>query len=183
MFWGMGFGHVLFFFQAEDGIRDDLVTGVQTCALPISLFSDLSDTLDHRRTGLVGRNGVGKSRLACILAGLDAPSQGRCLRSGQVLYLAQRTDWHDQPSVAALAGLQPALEALARIEGGSCDARDFERLADRWDLRQRLQAQLELAGLGHLRADTPGHALSGGEAMRVALAGALRSWAAHLVLG
>src|SRR5258708_2073817 len=27
---------LLFFFQAEDGIRDDLVTGVQTCALPIS---------------------------------------------------------------------------------------------------------------------------------------------------
>src|SRR5947208_728811 len=26
---------ILFFFQAEDGIRDDLVTGVQTCALPI----------------------------------------------------------------------------------------------------------------------------------------------------
>ena len=25
-----------FFFQAEDGIRDRLVTGVQTCALPIS---------------------------------------------------------------------------------------------------------------------------------------------------
>ena len=24
-----------FFFQAEDGIRDKLVTGVQTCALPI----------------------------------------------------------------------------------------------------------------------------------------------------
>src|SRR2546427_6129767 len=30
-----------FFFQAEDGIRDLTVTGVQTCALPISyLFSD-----------------------------------------------------------------------------------------------------------------------------------------------
>ena len=27
-----------FFFQAEDGIRDDLVTGVQTCALPICPF-------------------------------------------------------------------------------------------------------------------------------------------------
>src|SRR5438132_9384852 len=26
----------LFFFQAEDGIRDHCVTGVQTCALPIS---------------------------------------------------------------------------------------------------------------------------------------------------
>src|SRR5438552_17734064 len=30
-----------FFFQAEDGIRDDLVTGVQTCALPICT-TDLS---------------------------------------------------------------------------------------------------------------------------------------------
>src|SRR2546422_8403205 len=28
---------VFFFFQAEDGIRDVAVTGVQTCALPISL--------------------------------------------------------------------------------------------------------------------------------------------------
>src|SRR5207249_8261647 len=27
---------VIFFFQAEDGIRDRNVTGVQTCALPIS---------------------------------------------------------------------------------------------------------------------------------------------------
>src|SRR5205823_9460535 len=27
-----------FFFQAEDGIRDKLVTGVQTCALPISIL-------------------------------------------------------------------------------------------------------------------------------------------------
>src|SRR5207248_7775766 len=37
-----GFGRVVvdvlgdFFFQAEDGIRDRTVTGVQTCALPIS---------------------------------------------------------------------------------------------------------------------------------------------------
>src|SRR5690606_39495742 len=29
-----------FFFQAEDGIRDFHVTGVQTCALPILLHSD-----------------------------------------------------------------------------------------------------------------------------------------------
>src|SRR2546426_9139088 len=28
-----------FFFQAEDGIRDYKVTGVQTCALPISVVS------------------------------------------------------------------------------------------------------------------------------------------------
>src|SRR2546422_624528 len=32
----MSLEHLIFFFQAEDGIRDVAVTGVQTCALPIS---------------------------------------------------------------------------------------------------------------------------------------------------
>src|SRR5687767_15796636 len=32
---------IIFFFQAEDGIRDKLVTGVQTCALPISSSSGM----------------------------------------------------------------------------------------------------------------------------------------------
>src|SRR5699024_11251585 len=34
-----------FFFQAEDGIRDRNVTGVQTCALPILLFSSPSKVM------------------------------------------------------------------------------------------------------------------------------------------
>src|SRR5258706_14341067 len=41
-----------FFFQAEDGIRDWSVTGVQTCALPISL-------LGGRRGERQRRDGVG----------------------------------------------------------------------------------------------------------------------------
>src|SRR2546425_7488382 len=35
-----------FFFQAEDGIRDKLVTGVQTCALPIC-FPSLGRPVNH----------------------------------------------------------------------------------------------------------------------------------------
>src|SRR5260221_9956832 len=38
MFSGSGDCISFFFFQAEDGIRDHCVTGVQTCALPISSF-------------------------------------------------------------------------------------------------------------------------------------------------
>src|SRR5438128_11279113 len=41
---------MLFFFQAEDGIRDATVTGVQTCALPISV--PLQAALERKR-GLV----------------------------------------------------------------------------------------------------------------------------------
>src|SRR2546425_7466252 len=53
--------HFFFFFQAEDGIRDKLVTGVQTCALPISRFaqetrysiwSTLSQPVDSRTDAL-----------------------------------------------------------------------------------------------------------------------------------
>src|SRR5260221_5107971 len=35
--------YVFFFFQAEDGIRDHCVTGVQTCALPICIRQGSSD--------------------------------------------------------------------------------------------------------------------------------------------
>src|SRR5256886_6975112 len=35
----LGLVRFLFFFQAEDGIRDLTVTGVQTCALPICLLA------------------------------------------------------------------------------------------------------------------------------------------------
>src|SRR2546421_1939135 len=37
--WPQWLSCVFFFFQAEDGIRDLIVTGVQTCALPIFLFT------------------------------------------------------------------------------------------------------------------------------------------------
>src|SRR5256885_2489492 len=37
---------LFFFFQAEDGIRDYKVTGVQTCALPISVQSQLQKVVE-----------------------------------------------------------------------------------------------------------------------------------------
>src|SRR5438093_10799595 len=41
-----------FFFQAEDGIRDWSVTGVQTCALPISAISWSRSSSGGRISGL-----------------------------------------------------------------------------------------------------------------------------------
>src|SRR5688500_19498008 len=46
-------GVIVFFFQAEDGIRDYKVTGVQTCALPIYPRADPGP---HR--GARGRDGA-----------------------------------------------------------------------------------------------------------------------------
>src|SRR2546429_94000 len=57
-----------FFFQAEDGIRDVAVTGVQTCALPI-LQPDLAGARvdgDHRDVAGVGERAGRVERRACL---------------------------------------------------------------------------------------------------------------------
>src|SRR5258708_21904601 len=51
-----GVRECLFFFQAEDGIRDDLVTGVQTCALPI--LTGTVEQLSVRTIWLRGGDGT-----------------------------------------------------------------------------------------------------------------------------
>src|SRR5216684_6662064 len=61
----MGVNVVFFFFQAEDGIRDVAVTGVQTCALPI--FADEGTTEEKAREeyrGIAER----RVRLGLVLA-------------------------------------------------------------------------------------------------------------------
>src|SRR5207244_8856275 len=55
--------YVFFFFQAEDGIRDDLVTGVQTCALPIL-----------RAARILGSNSLKQPESkACLIRSLARP--------------------------------------------------------------------------------------------------------------
>src|SRR6476620_8548897 len=48
---------IIFFFQAEDGIRDSGVTGVQTCALPI-----YEPTITHTATLTATRTATQQSR-------------------------------------------------------------------------------------------------------------------------
>jgi ATPase subunit of ABC transporter with duplicated ATPase domains len=144
------------------------------------LFSDLNQVFDQRRTGLVGRNGAGKSVLARLMSGQLAPSSGRIVRGGEVHYLPQQIA--QEGTVAALAGVQPVLAALTRIENGSADPADFDAVGDGWDMRERLQSELDRHGLPHLRPDTPAASLSGGEAMQVSLIAAWLCSASFLIL-
>src|SRR3989441_7346430 len=70
---------VFFFFQAEDGIRDKLVTGVQTCALPIFAFTDHGDATRRPdppvyRSGVLCLDGVEISTTGGHYVALDMPA-------------------------------------------------------------------------------------------------------------
>src|SRR2546425_11241228 len=58
----------IFFFQAEDGIRDKLVTGVQTCALPISHLAGLDTILARAYEGGTDLSGGQWQRVALARA-------------------------------------------------------------------------------------------------------------------
>src|SRR5690606_39838152 len=71
---------VFFFFQAEDGIRDFHVTGVQTCALPISgfrntSFDELRDAYFEQVRGLI-EGGVDIILIETIFDTLNAKAAG-----------------------------------------------------------------------------------------------------------
>src|SRR5712672_4299392 len=61
---------LFFFFQAEVGIRDKLVTGVQTCALPIS-ESWTSDRVRLKRTGVPTEHRTARTKPEIALAEID----------------------------------------------------------------------------------------------------------------
>src|SRR3712207_7601776 len=64
----------LFFFQAEDGIRDIGVTGVQTCALPIYLADDVvvgEADRDDRVEALLGQLGQQLDAVGGVLVGAE----------------------------------------------------------------------------------------------------------------
>ncbi|KML45370.1 ABC transporter ATP-binding protein [Burkholderia cepacia] len=150
----------------------------------VTLFDSLDLSIDRTPTGIVGRNGIGKSLLAQLIAGRRAPSSGTIDRHTPVVYVAQQ---HDDASagprtVAQIAALDAPLGALARLAHGRAEPHDFDLIGERWNLAEQLRAALDAAGLHDVQPATPAQALSGGQLARVALIGALLSGAGLLVL-
>src|SRR5438445_11652903 len=69
-----------FFFQAEDGIRDIGVTGVQTCALPIWPLAD-KDPRRHGRSGSLSASGLEGKAIRCRRSRSEERRVGKECRS------------------------------------------------------------------------------------------------------
>ncbi|UYO00843.1 MAG: ABC-F family ATP-binding cassette domain-containing protein [Devosia sp.] len=131
------------------------------------LFSNLDLSFGTGRTGLVGRNGVGKTTLLRLVAGELAPAAGTISIAGRLGILRQQVRPQDGETIADLFGARPGLDLLAKCMRGDAGADEIAE-AD-WTLEARLETALAALAL-EVGPDTELATLSGGQRTRAALA-------------
>ena len=131
------------------------------------LFTNLNLTFGAERTGLVGRNGTGKSTMLRLIAGDLSPTSGQVQCAGAVAMMRQEQIEQEGDTIADLFGAGAALDVLDRADKGLADINELAEVD--WTLPARMEAALVRCGLSadpHTKLVT----LSGGERSRAALA-------------
>src|SRR5258708_26071870 len=116
---------VFFFFQAEDGIRDDLVTGVQTCALPIYCER-------HRVTASIAQLLRSKKRGKCWDTFRFSTGVMRCAGAAVTL-----------PRLGMIRTHEPTRKLARRLENGTARvlSATVSRTAGRWFVSFQVEGQ------------------------------------------
>jgi ATPase subunit of ABC transporter with duplicated ATPase domains len=135
-----------------------------------SLFSNLNLSFGACRTGLVGRNGVGKTTLLKLIAGELRPRSGQISVTGSLGVLTQVVQVRPGETIAHLFDVADALTLLRCAEEGIASAEELAEVD--WSLEARILSALARVGLD-ARPETYLHALSGGGRTRAILAAAL----------
>jgi ATPase subunit of ABC transporter with duplicated ATPase domains len=131
------------------------------------LLPQLDLTFGPERTGLVGRNGVGKTTLMRVIAGEARPAAGSVASPGRVAMLRQSVAPQEGETIATLFGAVDGLALITRAGRGEAGAAELAE-AD-WTLPARLKAALAQLGLS-VSPQTRLAALSGGQQTRARLA-------------
>nr|CTQ95763.1 COG0488: ATPase components of ABC transporters with duplicated ATPase domains [Kibdelosporangium sp. MJ126-NF4] len=149
-----------------------------------------------QRLGLVGENGVGKSTLLKLLAGVEEPDAGEIVRPPDCGFLTQELPYGLDMTVGevvdtALADIRDAEQRLADLSARLDDpvalaeygdVLEWAQARDIWDADRRaalVMAGLGLSGVGHGRVVG---SLSGGQRSRLGLAALLISQPRALLL-
>ena len=171
-------------------------SGIALARGGMTVLDGVSLTVGPRsRIGVVGPNGVGKTTLLRVLAGLEDPDAGQVERAPTTLtvgYLPQEPDARPGETMraylarrtgvaAAAAELDRLTDAMALDPTGPAAVDAYSEALDRFlalggtDLDARAAEVTAELGLAADRLDTEVGALSGGQAARAALAAILLS--------
>ncbi|MBV9650922.1 MAG: ABC-F family ATP-binding cassette domain-containing protein [Pseudonocardiales bacterium] len=144
-----------------------------------------------QRLGLVGENGVGKSTLLRLLAGVELPDQGEVMRPADAGLLDQEMPFAASSTVDAVidAALAEVRSAVARLDelaqaliaspqdpgllATYGDTLDWVQVHEAWETDRRAQLVLGGLGLAGMVDDRRLRTLSGGQRSRLALAALL----------
>ncbi len=134
--------------------------------------STLLDTINlafgAERTGLIGRNGIGKTTMLRIMAGEIAPASGTVHVTGTISMLHQQSGPPAKKTIADAFAITAELDRQARIEAGTPLDGDLDNVD--WTVEPRAMAALADAGLSDIALDRQLDTLSGGQATRADLA-------------
>lgn len=136
------------------------------------LFKQLTFTVNKgEKAALVGNNGVGKSTLLQLVAGVLQPYAGNIFTSSIPWYVPQHLGQYDNLTIASALKVDHKLAAIKAITEGRTDEAYFNDLGDDWEIEDKVHAALSKWQLGDLWPAQPMRDLSGGEKTKVFLAG------------
>src|SRR2546429_6272272 len=98
-----------FFFQAEDGIRDVAVTGVQTCALPICGWTTSSTTQTMTKEAVLASQAA-----ICVAQFMKQPNHEKKLKELGEVSSWQRAEAIEKGGWDKMPGQEKASYAVAR---------------------------------------------------------------------
>jgi len=128
------------------------------------LFQKIDFTLNDGLTGLVGRNGVGKSVLLSLLLGKTRQTLGSVTSQGKISFYSQLPSdlLAKDVRISDYLGITSKLLACRAILAGSCEQKEFDLIGDDWDIEQSTLHILKELGIEQ-NLDSFCHTLSGGQ--------------------
>lgn len=136
------------------------------------LLSNIQLTVHrHQKLSLIGNNGAGKSTLLRLIAGELHPAGGKIICDATPYYVPQVFGQYDHLTVAQALKVDVKLRALGEILDGIATQENQDLLADDWTIEERCSEALGHWGLSHVSPQQEMSTLSGGQKIRVFLAG------------
>lgn len=136
------------------------------------LFDNINLIINKQnKVALIGNNGVGKSTLLKIIAGVLPPSSGLVSTGSRPYYIPQLFGQYNGLTIAQALQIEDKLKALKEILGGHVTEANMAMLDDDWTIEERCQEAMAYWGLEGLGLDQEMKTLSGGQKTKVFLAG------------